>query len=69
MAFTVASRKELEHWATELTLAGVEHSGIVEIPPGAILNFKDPNGIALALFGIGTDAPVSPKRWTGADEP
>lgn len=50
VAFTVPSREELEQWATDLTLAGVDHSGIVEVPPGAILNFKDPNGIALALF-------------------
>lgn len=50
VAFTVPSREELEQWAAELTLAGVDHSGIVEIPAGAILNFNDPNGIALALF-------------------
>ena len=28
----------------------LEHSGAVEVPPGAILNFEDPDGIALALF-------------------
>jgi catechol-2,3-dioxygenase len=50
VAFSVASREELEQWADELTRAGIEHSGVVEIPPGAILNFKDPDGIALALF-------------------
>jgi len=50
LAFTVASRNELERWAAELTRAGVDHTGIVEVPPGAILNFRDPNGIALALF-------------------
>lgn len=50
VAFTVPSREELEEWGRELTDAGVEHSGVVEVPPGAIVNFKDPNGIALALF-------------------
>jgi glyoxylase I family protein len=50
VAFTVASRAALDQWAAELTLTGVEHSGVVEIPTGAILNFKDPDGIALALF-------------------
>ena len=50
LAFTVASLEELEGWAARLTAAGVSHSGAIEIPPGAILNFKDPDGIALALF-------------------
>jgi len=50
LAFTVASQEELERWAERLTGAGVEHSGVIEIPPGAILNLKDPDGIALALF-------------------
>jgi hypothetical protein len=27
-----------------------EASNVIEIAPGAILNFKDPDGIALALF-------------------
>lgn len=50
LAFTVHSLEELEQWATTLTEAGVVHSGVAEIPPGAILNFKDPDGTALALF-------------------
>ena len=50
VAFTVGSREAFEQWATDLTAAGVDHSGVVEVPPGAILNFKDPDGIALALF-------------------
>ncbi len=50
VAFTVPSREVLEEWANEFSRTGVEHSGIVDVPPGAILNFKDPNGIALALF-------------------
>ena len=49
-AFTVASREALDEWAAMLTEAGVAHSGAIDVPPGAILNFKDPDGIALALF-------------------
>ncbi len=50
LAFTVASLQELDQWADRLTAAGVTHSGVIDIPPGAILNFKDPDGISLALF-------------------
>jgi glyoxylase I family protein len=50
LAFTVATEEELGKWAERLTAAGIAHSGAIEIPPGAILNFKDPDGIALALF-------------------
>ncbi len=50
LAFTVPTRDDLERWAIDLSVAGVDHSGVVEIPPGAIVNFKDPDGIALALF-------------------
>jgi catechol-2,3-dioxygenase len=49
-AFNVGSREELDEWATRLTAAGIEHSGAIDVPPGAILNFTDPDGIALALF-------------------
>ena len=50
IAFTVVTLEELEGWAAHLSSAGVGHSGVVDIPPGAILNFKDPDGLALALF-------------------
>lgn len=50
LAFTVSSRLELEQWAARLSAAGIVHSGVVEIAPGAILNLKDPDGIPLALF-------------------
>ena len=50
LAFSVGRRDELDSWAVRLTEAGVDHSGVAEIPPGAILNFKDPDGVALALF-------------------
>ena len=50
LAFTVASREDLDAWVERLDAAGVAHSGVIDVPPGAILNFKDPDGIALALF-------------------
>jgi catechol-2,3-dioxygenase len=49
-AFAVDSEDELRRWAQHLDEHGVEHSGPLEIPPGQILNLKDPDGIALALF-------------------
>ena len=50
LAFSVATREELIAWQPRLEQHGVAHSGVIDIPPGAILNFKDPDGIALALF-------------------
>ena len=49
-AFSVDSRAALDEWASHLDRRGVEHSGPIEVPPGTILNFKDPDGIALALM-------------------
>jgi catechol 2,3-dioxygenase-like lactoylglutathione lyase family enzyme len=50
VAFTVESEEALGVWAGRLTEHAVAHSGVIEIPPGAILNLKDPDGIAIALF-------------------
>ena len=50
VAFTVGSLDELRTWAAKLSNARVIHSRVIEIPSGAILNSKDPDGIALALF-------------------
>jgi glyoxylase I family protein len=50
LAFTVSSREELREWAEHLSAQGVDTSGAIEIPPGEIVNFKDPDGIALSLF-------------------
>ncbi len=32
---------------------GVTHSGVIDTPRGGILNFKDPDSLALALFWDG----------------
>jgi glyoxylase I family protein len=50
VAFSVASQQDMRDWAVHLDGHGVAHSGPIEIPPGEILNFKDPDAIALALF-------------------
>jgi catechol-2,3-dioxygenase len=49
-AFRVATAEELDEWAAHLDAHRIEHSGAIDIPPGRILNLKDPDGIALALF-------------------
>jgi glyoxylase I family protein len=49
-AFSVGSQDEMREWARHLDVSGVEHSGPIQVPPGEILNFKDPQGIAIALF-------------------
>lgn len=50
LAFSVSALDELSAWARTLDEHQIPHSGVIEIPPGAIVNFKDPDGIALALF-------------------
>ena len=50
LAFTVPTRSDLEAWVEHLEKKGITHSGIIDVPPGGILNFKDPDGIALAFF-------------------
>jgi catechol 2,3-dioxygenase-like lactoylglutathione lyase family enzyme len=49
VCFAVASRKEVNDWAARLDELGVENSGVVEMKTSPILNFKDPDGIALAI--------------------
>jgi glyoxylase I family protein len=50
LAFSVSSDDDLHGWAEHLDRHGVVHSGPISIPPGGILNFKDPDGVALSLF-------------------
>ena len=49
-AFAVATRGDVDAWAERLDTAGVGHSGRIDIPIGAILNFPDPDGIQLSIF-------------------
>jgi glyoxylase I family protein len=50
VAFEVESRAEVDGWADQLSAAGIEHSGAIDIPVGAILNFADPDGTQLSIF-------------------
>lgn len=54
LAFTVENRDELLEWSAHLTRLGIHHSGVIDIPVGAIVNLTDPDGVAVALFA---DAP------------
>lgn len=49
-AFAVADLADMHAWAARFDELGVEHSGVLEVPIGAFLNFKDPDRIALAFF-------------------
>ena len=49
-AFSVGSRADVDAWAERLDAAEVAHSGRIDIPTGAILNFADPDGVALSIF-------------------
>jgi glyoxylase I family protein len=52
-SFAVASREELDEWASHLSEKGAAYSEIVEAPYGHVLSFKDPDGIALEAFVMG----------------
>jgi len=49
LAFSVGSREEVEWWVGWFDERGVTHSGLNETPFGAMLNFKDPDDIALTM--------------------
>jgi hypothetical protein len=44
------TREDLDRSAERLERLDVERSEAIDVPPGAILNIKDPEGIALALM-------------------
>lgn len=50
VAFAVESREALETAASHLDDLGVAHEGIKDIGAGFILEFRDPDNIALELF-------------------
>lgn len=50
LAFSAADRDDLHAWAEHLDRHGIMHAGPIEVPPGEILNFKDPDGVAPSLF-------------------
>ncbi len=52
-SFAVASRADLDEWASHLAENATPYSEIVEAPYGHVLSFKDPDGIALEAFVMG----------------
>lgn len=60
LAFAAATRAALDEWDRHLVAEGVTTSGVIDIPVGAILNFTDPSGIALAIFWDGPNPKGSP---------
>jgi catechol 2,3-dioxygenase-like lactoylglutathione lyase family enzyme len=50
LAFGVATRAELEAWASRLDELGVAHGGVVDAGYGSGLSFRDPDNIALEIF-------------------
>ena len=52
LSFAVPSVAELHDAVALLDEAGVEHGGVKDIGAGSILEFRDPDGIALELFAV-----------------
>ena len=50
ISFAVSSRAELQELEHQLGAQGITFSPIVDAPYGAVLSFKDPDGIALEAF-------------------
>jgi glyoxylase I family protein len=50
VSFAVTARSDLETVVSALDARGVAHGGVTDIGGGWILEFRDPDGIALELF-------------------
>jgi glyoxylase I family protein len=50
MGFKVDTRTELDEWLARFEQLGVSHSPIAEREYGAVLTFKDPDGIQFEMF-------------------
>jgi glyoxylase I family protein len=50
MAFKVDTRGELDDWLARFERLGVSHSPIADREYGAVLTFKDPDGIQFEMF-------------------
>ncbi|SDX76829.1 Glyoxalase/Bleomycin resistance protein/Dioxygenase superfamily protein [Modestobacter sp. DSM 44400] len=50
LSFAVGSRADLDAAAAMLDERGTAHGGVTDIGAGYILEFRDPDGIALELF-------------------
>ncbi|MEX5721470.1 VOC family protein [Geodermatophilus maliterrae] len=50
LSFAVGSRADLDAAAALLDERGIAHGGVKDIGAGAVLEFRDPDGIALELY-------------------
>jgi catechol 2,3-dioxygenase-like lactoylglutathione lyase family enzyme len=50
LSFAVDSRADLDAAAALLDERGIAHDGVKDIGAGAVLEFRDPDGIALELY-------------------
>ncbi|MFS0900760.1 VOC family protein [Mycolicibacterium litorale] len=50
MGFKIDSRADLDAWLERFERLGVRHSSIAEREYGAVLTFKDPDGIQFEMF-------------------
>jgi len=57
VSFAVAGRDDLDAAATMLDTKGIAHGGVKNIGPAFILEFRDPDGIALELLAPGASSP------------
>lgn len=54
LAFDIGDREHLRTWADRLDRAGIQNSGVTEVPGwGAMVELRDPDGIQLELFALG----------------
>lgn len=50
LSFGVPARAELATWEQRFGELGVDYTPTIDAPYGHVLNFKDPDGVALELF-------------------
>lgn len=53
LSFAVASRADLDAASAVLDGLAIAHEGVKDIPGGAILEFRDPDNVALELYAAG----------------
>ena len=49
LCFAVATREEMLTWTRRPEERGISHSGVLQMKTGPIVNFTDPDGIALSF--------------------
>ena len=54
IAFGCTDRAELEKWQATFEEKGITYTPIIDVDYGHVLNFKDPDNIALEMFALKT---------------